>query len=233
MWLRCPTIRKRTINQGIIQTWSSWHFCSLSTGERNVPVSWTRWAWPQWRHYVTQKGHGVRRPTGRCGHPREAGENTHHWAQLCGEEWPRRTSGEKPGYSCIELVVSGSQNVLKLILKSPRLVPFGANLTQFGANKDIRGVSSYCCVLLPFQYHNDLAGHLVTQPCKGHRRPSTIHYFHDVARWWILLSIKINISNAYYYRMFSNYLNCTGLLCSSFELLCYKNKSWSKQNPIF
>ena len=25
-----------------------------------------------------------------------------------------------------------SQNVLKLILKSPRFVPFGANLTQFG-----------------------------------------------------------------------------------------------------
>ena len=27
---------------------------------------------------------------------------------------------------------SVSQNVLKLILKSPRFVPFGANLTQFG-----------------------------------------------------------------------------------------------------
>ena len=27
---------------------------------------------------------------------------------------------------------SASQNVLKLILKSPRFVPFGANLTQFG-----------------------------------------------------------------------------------------------------
>ena len=29
------------------------------------------------------------------------------------------------------------QNVLKLILKSPRFVQFGANLTQFGANLDI------------------------------------------------------------------------------------------------
>ena len=27
---------------------------------------------------------------------------------------------------------SVSQNILKLILKSPRFVPFGANLTQFG-----------------------------------------------------------------------------------------------------
>ena len=27
---------------------------------------------------------------------------------------------------------AGRQNVLKLILKSPRYVPFGANLTQFG-----------------------------------------------------------------------------------------------------
>ena len=28
---------------------------------------------------------------------------------------------------------SASQNVLKLILKSPRFVPFGTNLTQFGS----------------------------------------------------------------------------------------------------
>ena len=32
---------------------------------------------------------------------------------------------------------SASQNVLKLILKSPRFVPFGANLTQFGPKSDI------------------------------------------------------------------------------------------------
>ena len=31
-----------------------------------------------------------------------------------------------------------SQNVLKLILKSPRFVPFGANLAQFVNNPDIR-----------------------------------------------------------------------------------------------
>ena len=32
---------------------------------------------------------------------------------------------------------SPSQNVLKLILKSHRFVPFGTNLTQFGFNPDI------------------------------------------------------------------------------------------------
>ena len=32
---------------------------------------------------------------------------------------------------------AGRQNVLKLILKSPRLVPFGANLIQIGDNPDI------------------------------------------------------------------------------------------------
>ena len=30
------------------------------------------------------------------------------------------------------------QTVLKLILKSPRLVPFGANMTQYGAKPDIQ-----------------------------------------------------------------------------------------------
>ena len=34
---------------------------------------------------------------------------------------------------------SGSQNVLKLIFKSPKFVPFGANLTHFGATADSRG----------------------------------------------------------------------------------------------
>ena len=35
---------------------------------------------------------------------------------------------------------STSQNVLKLILKSPRFVPFGANLTQFWATPETRGL---------------------------------------------------------------------------------------------
>ena len=50
----------------------------------------------------------------------------------------------------------GSQNVLKLILKSQIFVPFGANLTQFGANSSIPGLISllswrwgdHCCVAL-------------------------------------------------------------------------------------
>ena len=39
-----------------------------------------------------------------------------------------------------------SQTVLKLILKSPGYVPFVANLTQFGDNPDIHGVSLGCRV---------------------------------------------------------------------------------------
>ena len=33
-----------------------------------------------------------------------------------------------------------SQNILKLILKTPRFVSFGANVTKFGGNPDPRGV---------------------------------------------------------------------------------------------
>ena len=38
---------------------------------------------------------------------------------------------------------SPSQNVLKLILKSPRFVPFGNNLSQFGANPSILELTTY------------------------------------------------------------------------------------------
>ena len=39
---------------------------------------------------------------------------------------------------------SVSQNVLKLILKSPTFVPFGANLTKFGG-KQTRDFLGWCC----------------------------------------------------------------------------------------
>ena len=40
------------------------------------------------------------------------------------------------------------QNVLKLILKSPRFVPFGVNLTQFEAKSDIPGVEAVSSALV-------------------------------------------------------------------------------------
>ena len=38
-------------------------------------------------------------------------------------------------FQCIFILTT--QRVLKLIFKSPRFVPFGANVTQFGANPDM------------------------------------------------------------------------------------------------
>ena len=38
-----------------------------------------------------------------------------------------------PNLGLIKISFSASQNVLKLILKSPRFIPLGANLTQFGS----------------------------------------------------------------------------------------------------
>ena len=39
----------------------------------------------------------------------------------------------------------GRQNVLKLILKSPRFVPFGSNVTHFGVNTSLTDVSFHGC----------------------------------------------------------------------------------------
>ena len=65
-------------------------------------------------------------------------------------EWPQKQLGSYPGMSGLALnwvrlaqnganlrlfkISSPIQNVLKLILKGPKFVPFGANLTQYGAN---------------------------------------------------------------------------------------------------
>ena len=45
----------------------------------------------------------------------------------------------------IEWTKPETQSVLKLILKSSRFVPFGANLSQFGAHSDIHE-DDYTCV---------------------------------------------------------------------------------------
>ena len=55
---------------------------------------------------------------------------------------------------------------LKLILKSPRFVPFGANFTLFSANPDILSIK---CLFLrtaleDVTSHDDVSGHVVTSP---------------------------------------------------------------------